>query len=58
MDQTLGQILTLLFQLQLQVQNLTAERDQLKRVIDSNLPVHNGSMADLQNAEVISQKTA
>lgn len=42
MDQTLAQILSYLFQLQVQVQTLQAENARLKQVIDSKLPIEEG----------------
>ena len=53
MDQTLSQILSELFRVLAQNVQLEAENTRLKQVIDSKLPIHNGTIEDLQRGEVV-----
>jgi len=56
MDPTLAAILSHLYQLTIENQNLKAENQRLQQVIDSQLPVHDGTMADLEAGEVVGRK--
>lgn len=53
MDQTLTQLIQNLINLSQEVARLEAENARLRHIIDSNLPVVDGTIADLAQGEVV-----
>lgn len=58
MDQTLAQILSELYQVAAERDRLRAENEHLRQVIDSRLPIHDGSVEVLTRGEVLKENAA
>lgn len=55
MDQTLAQILSELYRTTAERDRLKKENEHLRQVIESRLPIYEGTIEDLQRGEIVKE---